>query len=283
MVASELKRQLQADGHEITSLVRRATTSPTEVRWDPSIGQIPEDSIEAADAVINLSGASLGKLPWPPGYKKTILQSRLQTAGTLASAINAAANPPKTFLSASAVGYYGDRPGETLTEESTRGEGFLPHVVDEWETASRVAAKATRVVTLRTGMVIGSGGSAAPIVALSKVGLGSRLGNGRADWAWISLHDEASAIRHLLASKLSGPVNLTGPTVATSDDVTRYIANKLGRSYLLRIPRWVITAALQDAGNALLFTSQNVRPDRLLGDGFQFRDTTVREAVDAFL
>jgi uncharacterized protein len=283
MVGSELTRQLEADGHEIVRLVRRAPSSPSEVQWDPAAGSVPQTVIDSADAVISLSGASLGKLPWLPGYKKKILQSRLQTTSTLASAISASATPPKVFLSASAVGFYGDRPGELLTEASPRGVGFLSDVVEQWESASRVTNPTTRVVTLRTGVVLGNGGSAAPIVALSKVGLGSRLGNGRADWPWIGIHDEAAAIRHLLTSTLSGPVNLTGPTVATSDDITRYVAKKLHRPYLFRIPRWVILTALQEAGSVLLLTSQNVSSQRLVADGFVFRDSTVQQAIDSFL
>jgi uncharacterized protein len=283
MVGSELKRQLEEDGHEIVSLVRRASTAANEVSWDPSAGNVSPSAIESADAVINLSGASLGKLPWLPGYKKKILQSRLQTTTSLAAAISTAASPPTVFLSASAVGFYGDRPDEVLTETSARGVGFLSDLVEQWESAARVSNASTRVVTIRTGLVLGDGGSAAPIVALSRIGLGSRLGNGRADWPWISIHDEAAAIRHLLASTLSGPVNLTGPTPATSDDITRYIAKKLHRPYVFRIPRWVILAALQQAGNDLLLMSQNVSPERLVADGFVFRDGTMQQAIDAFL
>jgi uncharacterized protein len=283
MVGSELTRQLRLDGHEIVSLVRRPPSSPTDVTWDPAAGSVPQSAIESADAVINLSGASLGKLPWLPGYKKTILQSRLHTTSTLAAAISSATSPPRVFLSASAVGFYGDRPGDVLTEDSAGGEDFLSDVVEQWESAARVTNSATRVVNLRTGIVLGTGGSARPIVALSKAGLGSRLGDGRAAWPWISIYDEAAAIRHLLTSTLSGPVNLTGPTPATSDDVTRYIAEKLHRPYVLRVPRWVILTALQEAGSALLLRSQNVSSARLVADGFSFRDSTVRQAIDAFL
>ena len=283
MVGSELTRQLRLGDHEIVSLVRRPTSSANEVTWDPAAGSVPQSAIESADAVINLSGASLGKLPWLPGYKKTILQSRLQTTSTLAAAINSATSPPRVFLSASAVGFYGDRPGDVLTEASAGGEDFLSDVVEQWESAARVTNAATRVVKLRTGLVLGNGGSARPIVALSKAGLGSRLGNGRSAWPWISIYDEAAAIRHLLTSTLSGPVNLTGPTPATSDDITRYIAEKLHRPYVLRVPRWVILAALQEAGSALLLRSQNVSSARLVADGFSFRDSTAQQAIDEFL
>jgi uncharacterized protein len=283
MVGSELTRQLGLDGHEIVSLVRRPPSSPAEVTWNPAAGSVPQSAIESTDVVINLSGASLGKLPWLPGYKKTILQSRLQTTSTLAAAISSAKSPPRVFLSASAVGFYGDRPGEVLTEESPRGTGFLSDVVEQWESAAEVMNAATRVVTLRTGVVLGKGGSAGPIVALSKAGLGSRLGDGQALWPWISLYDEAAAIRHLLTSTLCGPVNLTGPTAASSDDITRYVAKKLRRPYLLRVPHWLILAALQEAGSALLLSSANVSSERLVADGFGFRDSTMAQAIDAFL
>jgi uncharacterized protein len=283
MIGSELSRQLRLDGHDIVSLVRRAPTSAAEIAWNPAAGAVPQSAIESADALINLSGASLGKLPWLPGYKKEILRSRLQTAGTLASAIGSAKSPPRVFLNASAVGFYGDRPGEVLTETAPRGVGFLSDVVEQWEAAAQVTTAPTRVVTLRTGLVLGAGGSVGPIVTLSKAGFGSRLGNGRAIWPWISLYDEAAAIRHLIASTLSGPVNLTGPSSATSDDITRYVAGKLHRPYRLRVPRWVILAALQDAGTALLLSSQNVSSARLVADGFRFRDVTMQQAIDAFL
>jgi uncharacterized protein len=283
MVGSELVRQLAAENHEVTALVRRRASSAREVTWDPSAGRVPQSAVEAADAVINLSGASLGKLPWLPGYKKEIRQSRLETTRTLAAAIDGAASPPAVFLSASAVGFYGDRPGETLTEASAKGTGFLADVVEEWELAARLTNGATRLVSLRTGLVLGSGGSLAPVVTLSRMGLGTRLGNGRADWPWIGLYDEAAAIRHLLTSSLAGPVNLTGPTNATSGDITRFVAEKLHRPYFLRVPRWVVLSALQEAGSVLLFASQNVSSARLQADGFTFRDSTIEQAIDAFL
>jgi uncharacterized protein (TIGR01777 family) len=283
MVGSELVRQLASENHEVTALVRRPASSSQEVTWDPSAGSIPQSAVEGADAVINLSGASLGQLPWLPGYKKTIRQSRLDTTRTLAAAIHSAASPPAVFLSASAVGIYGDRPGETLTETSTEGVGFLADVVEEWELAARLTNGSTRLVSLRTGLVLGAGGSLAPIVALSRMGLGTRLGDGRAHWPWIGLYDEAAAIRHLLTSSLDGPVNLTGPTRATSGDITRFVAEKLHRPYFLRVPRWVILAALQEAGSVLLFASQDVSSALLQNDGFEFRDSTIEQAINAFL
>lgn len=282
-IGQELIRQLQDDGHEVFTLVRREPTNANEINWAPSAHMLDSSVMDEVNAVINLSGASIGRLPWTKGYKKQILDSRVQATRTLVEAMARATKPPAVFLSGSAVGIYGDRPGERLTEESTRGAGFLGDVVEGWEQAAQLRPAKTRLVTLRTGIVIGNGGSLAPVVALTRLGLGTRLGTGGDIWPWISLYDEAAAIRHLLTSKLSGPVNLVGPTPATSDRITRFVAKKLHRWYLLVAPTPAINLLLGDAGPALLLSSQQISPTRLLADGFRFRDTTVEQAIDAFL
>jgi uncharacterized protein (TIGR01777 family) len=280
-IGSELVRQLREDKHDVTVLVRRKPANDNEVNWAPDAGIIDSGIMEKTDAVINLSGASLGRLPWTAGYRRTILRSRLGATRTLADAMARSTKKPTTFLSGSAVGLYGDRPGERLTEDAPRGPGFLGDVVEQWEKAAQLAPLGVRVVTLRTGLVIGAGGSLTPLRALTTIGLGSRLATGGDIWPWISLYDEAAAIRHLLVSKLSGPVNLAGPTQATSDRITRYLAARMHRPYLLTVPQFAITALLQSAGPELLLSSQHVLPDRLLADGFRFRDTTVEQAIDA--
>jgi len=239
--------------------------------------------METVDAVINLSGASTGHLPWTAAYKKEILDSRVSATSTLASAISAAQHPPTVFLSGSAVGYYGDRPGETLTEQSTKGTGFFPGVVSAWEAAATHVPKGTRVVTFRTGVVVGRGGAFTPLLPLTRVGLGSRFGSGSQNWPWISLRDEAAAIRHLLTSKISGPVNLAGPNPASAGQVTAYLASRMRRPYLFRIPAGVIRGLLGDAGTELLLTDERVSPELLTGDGFTFEHETVESAIDAML
>jgi uncharacterized protein (TIGR01777 family) len=194
-----------------------------------------------------------------------------------------AKTPPRVFLSGSAVGIYGDRPGERLLESSPRGTGFLSDVVEAWEGAAALSPAKTRTVTLRTGLVLGNGGSLKPIMALTRVGLGSKLGTGGDVWPWISLYDEVAAIRHLLRSSLSGPVNLVGPTVATSDRITEYVAERMHRWYAFSVPEWAIGIGLRDAGHELLLSSQRVLPERLLADGFVFRDQRVEQALDAAL
>jgi uncharacterized protein (TIGR01777 family) len=281
-IGTELVRQLREDGHTVRILVRRKPRADDEVNWAPSARMIDSGVIETTDAVVNLSGAPLAHLPWTRSYKREILQSRRAATQTLTDAMNRAAKKPGVLLNASAVGFYGDRPGERLTEESPRGAGFLGDVVEQWERATQLAPAGTRVVTLRTGVVLGAGGgSLAPLMALTRVGLGSRLATGGDIWPWISLHDEAAAIRHLLNSELSGPVNLVGPTAATSDRITRHLAERMHRWYGLVVPQFALDLALQSAAPELLLSSQHVLPQRLLDDGFVFRDATAEQAIDA--
>lgn len=282
-IGTELVRQLGDDGHTVLSLVRRRPVTENEINWAPSAGMLDAGLIDSVDAVINLSGASLGRLPWTSAYKKEILSSRVSSTKALAEAMSRAAKPPSIFLSGSAVGIYGDRPGERLTEDSVRGTGFLADVVEAWENVAQIRPAKTRLVTFRTGLVLGNGGSLAPVMALTKLGLGSRFASGGDIWPWISLYDEAAAIRHLLTSTISGPVNLVGPTAATSDRITKHVASRLHRWYPLAAPEWAIKLGLGDAGPALLLSSQNVISDKLTDDGFVFRHTTAEAAIDAFI
>ena len=164
LIGTELVRQLRDDGHEVQKLVRRRPTAADEHNWAPSAGMLDANLIDSVDAVINLSGASLSRIPWTPGYKKKILDSRLQTTHTLVEAMGRAARPPKVFLSASAVGIYGDRPAERLVDGADRGTGFLADIVEAWEQAARIGPAKTRIVNIRTGMVVGTGGPLAPLL-----------------------------------------------------------------------------------------------------------------------
>ena len=283
LIGTELCRQLREDGHEVHSLVRRQPSDAHEYNWAPTARILDSSLIDSADAVINLSGAPLGRLPWTPGYKKELLHSRVQSTRALTEAMNMAARPPEVFLNASAVGFYGDRPGERLTEQSGKGSGFLSDLVDSWEQAAQIRPAKTRLVTFRTGIVIGRSGAMAPLMALTRLGLGARLATGGDVWPWISLYDEAAAIRHLLTSTLSGAVNLAGPTPATSDRITRYLAKRMHRWYDLAVPEWAIRLAMQEAGPDLLLSSQKVLPLKLQEDGFVFHDKTVEQAIDAML
>ena len=280
LIGTELTAQLRADGHEVLKLVRRRPSADDEVNWAPSARTMDFHVLGEVDAVVNLAGASVGRIPWTPGYKKTLLDSRVQPTQTLAEGMNQVANPPAVLLSGSAVGFYGDRPGQRLTEASDAGEGFFPDLVTAWEKAAALAPKKTRVVNLRSAVVVARGGGLAPVRTLTALGLGARFATGGQYWPWISLHDEAAAIRHLLTSKLSGPVNLAGPTPATSDRITHAYARRMHRPYLLRVPEFAVKL-LGEAGERLLLDSAKVYPTRLESDGFEWRHPRVEQAIDA--
>jgi uncharacterized protein (TIGR01777 family) len=273
-IGTELVSQLEAEGYEVLL--------ENEFRWDPRAGTIDERAIELADAVINLAGASTGKLPWTPGYKREILRSRVDGTRTIVEAIRHATNAPAVFLSGSAVGYFGSRPGEVLTDESAKGTGFLSDVVDAWEKAARLTPSPTRLVMFRTGIVVGEGGAFTPLNLLTRFGLGSRLGSGDQYWPWISLRDEAAAIIHLLRSDFSGVVSLVGPTPATARTVTQTLAHSMHKPHWLAVPSFALRM-LGDAGKDLILVDENVHPSTLLGTGFSFTHSTIEQAIEEFV
>lgn len=279
LIGSELRRQLVDAGHEVLRLVRHEPEEADDFHWSPETRMIDVALMDRADAVVNLSGASLNRLPWTAAHKRRIRSSRLDATTTLTDAMRQAANPPAVFVSASAVGFYGDQPGKTLTEESAKGTGFLSDVVEAWEAAAHLAPERTRVVTARTGVVIGPGGAMAPLLPMARLGLLGPIAGGGQNWPWVSLRDEAAALVHLLTSELTGPVNLVGPTPATAGTVLRALAAAVHRPYRLPLPEFAVKAALGEAGRELLLASQRVVPKRLLADGFAFRDETVAEAM----
>ena len=280
LIGTELTRQLETAGHTVLRLVRRPPRSRAEVRWDPATLTLDPAVFTGVDAVINLSGASIGRLPWTKSYRRQIMESRVQAARTLTDARRRAGTPPRVLLNASAVGIYGNRPGEELTEESAPGSDFLATVVTTWEAEAQLAPAGTRVVLLRTGLVLAKGGALKPLMPIVRLGLAGPLGRGSQVWPWVSLHDEAAAIVHLLtASELSGPVNLTGPTPATANEVIRAVATALRRPFFLPVPEKVLTLALQDAARQLLLADQRVSSAKLQADGFRFTHQTAAEAV----
>lgn len=280
LIGRELVRQLRADDVETVRLVRREPRAPDEVRWDART--LDPAVVDGADAVVTLSGATVGRIPWTPAYRRVLLSSRVQPTVAVAEAIVAAERPPRVFASGSAVGFYGNRPGETLTEESGRGSGFFPDLVEAWEAAAAIAAGSTRLVVARSAVVVAKDGGLAPIRLLTRFGLGAGFGRGGQYWPWISLHDEAAALRHLMASKLSGAVNVTGPTPATSDEITEAYAKVMHRPHLLRVPSFAVKA-LGEAGSRLLLDDARVVPARLQADGFAWKHPTITDAVRALV
>lgn len=283
LIGTELRRQLDAAGHTVVRLVRRETRETGEHRWDPTTLSIHDQLMSQVDAVVNLSGASLARLPWTQSYRKTIVASRVQATRTLTDAMKRVGTRPAVLINASAVGFYGDRPGEVLTESSPVGNGFLAQVVAAWEREAELAPSPVRVVRVRTGLVLARGGALGPLLPVTRLGLAGPLGRGTQHWPWISLHDEAAAIVHLLTSTLSGPVNLVGPTPAPANEVLKGLADALHRPFALPVPRQLLTLALQDAGRDLLLADQRVSAALLQDDGFEFRHRTPAAAIDWML
>lgn len=282
-IGTALVERLLADGHEVVRLVRRRAQGPDEASWSPTAGIIEFTVMDRVDAVVNLSGASLARLPWTRSYRGEILDSRVAATRTVTDAMRKARNPPAVLLNASAVGYYGDRPGELLSEHSSAGAGFLSDVVLKWESAAFLAPEATRTVVFRTGIVVGHGGAMQRVGTLTRLGVSSRLGTGGQHWPWISLDDEVGAIAHLLESRLAGPVNLAGPTPATADRIMTAMAERMRRPHAFTVPERMLEIALGRAADELLLSSQKVRPQRLIDDGYRFRHATAEAALDAML
>ncbi|MCS0500055.1 TIGR01777 family oxidoreductase [Protaetiibacter mangrovi] len=284
MIGRALVARLRERGDRVVVLVRRTPEGADEIRWDPARGHLDPAALADADAVVNLSGASLSKLPWTRRWRGEILSSRVQATTALVGALHAraaAGSPVPVFVSGSAVGVYGDRPDEELTEASAPGGGFLAEVVRTWEATALGAPDGTRVALARTGLVVGPDGATAPLRALARFGLAGPLGSGRQHWPWISLDDEADALVHLLDADIRGAVNLVGPQSATAADVIRAVAADAGRPYWLPAPSVAIATLLGDAGRELLLSDQLVRPTVLADTGFAFRHPSVEQAVAA--
>lgn len=224
LIATELAKQLKALGHTPISLVRRQPVGPDEVFIDAQTGQFDQSVMNTIDAVVNLAGATTGKIPWTKKYMREIVDSRLKTTRLLVQAINQASNPPKVMISGSASGIYGDRGDEWLDEESGKGTGFLSDLAFQWEREALNAK--TRVVLIRTTMVMSKKlGALGKLLPLIKLGVGGPLGSGKQWWAWISLEDQARAIIHLIENQTAqGAFNITAPEPATCEQIIQHLA-----------------------------------------------------------
>ncbi len=283
-LGNALVRDLRAHGHQVSTLVRRSPGSEAELEWHPDRGELDPGALAGADAVISLSGAGIGDKRWTPAYKRLLVDSRVQPTSTLAAALAAlpADVRPRSFLSASAVGYYGDRGDEELTESAAVGTGFLADLVHRWESATRLASDAgVRVATLRTGLVLSaSGGLLKRLIPVFKIGAGGKLGSGRQYQAWISLADEISAIRHvLLAEQLYGPVNLVGPAPARNAEFSAELGRVLHRPAIFPTPAVALRLALGEFADEGVLASQRVLPQKLAGTGYQFEHGDLRSAL----
>jgi uncharacterized protein (TIGR01777 family) len=238
-IASGLIPRLRADGHRVLRLVRSAPEGSDDVRWDPDAATIDARALEGVDAVVHLAGAGIGDKRWTPSRKELILESRTRATGLLARTLAELTRPPQVLLSGSAVGYYGNRGAEELTEESAPGDDFPARVCQAWEEATAPAAHAgIRVVHLRTGIVLAvQGGTLRRMLLPFKLGIGGRIGSGEQYLSWITLDDHVAAMQHLLtAPDVAGAVNLTAPRPVTNAEFTKALGEALHRPTVLPTP-----------------------------------------------
>lgn len=284
LIGTALAASLESDGHRVVRLVRREPRSPDEIKWRPGQEPLNPGVLRGASTVVNLNGESIGRLPWTKNYRRVLLESRLDPTRTLANALRRLGDEAPLFVSASAVGFYGDRPGELLTEKSDAGDTFLAQLCVRWEAEALKAGRTANVALIRTAPILHPDATLKPLIALTKLGLGGPLGSGNQVWPWISLDDEVRAIRHIIDKRLTGPINLTGPRVATMNDIGRELAKKLHRPYLLPVPSWALRAVVgADVAESLLLTNADVRPSALEQNGFEFRHPTVEAAITSAL
>lgn len=271
-VGSALSAALRAEGAEVLPLVRRPGV-PGEIGWDPLTARIDRAALEGVDAVVHLAGESIAGV-WTDRKKERIATSRLAGTRTLAHALTQLEKPPRVLLSASALGYYGNRAEEVLDEQSAAGTDFLATLTAQWEQESVVAAQAgIRVVHLRFGLVLDPGGGALKTMLLPfRLGLGARLGAGSQWMSWISRRDAVRAVRFLMTREISGPVNVVAPDPVRNREFTRMLSAALGRPAPWVIPEPILRHLTLGMAEALLLTSQRVQPRLLLEHAFDFVD-----------
>lgn len=285
LIGTALARSLEHDGNEVVPVVRR-DPAPGEVRWDPAGGEIDVAGLEGLDAVVHLAGAGIAERRWTDERKRELLESRTKGTSLLCEALASLDHRPDVLVGGSAIGFYGNRPGEVLTEQDEAGGGFLAEVVVAWETSYAMAEQAgIRVAKARTGIVLAEdGGALKPQLPLFKLGLGGRVGPGDQVQSWITLEDEVRALRHLIDHDVAGPVNLTAPEPVTNQEMAKALGRALHRPAILPTPTFgpKLLFGSQLVEELLLF-SQDVRPEVLQATGFEHHHTRIDDALAAVL
>jgi hypothetical protein len=281
-VGRALSARLSKDGHRVLRLVRRMPSGPGEVDWDPLAGRIDPAALAGVDVVVHLAGENIGAGRWTEASKTAIRDSRILGTRTLVAGLKQMEHPPKVLVSASAVGFYGNRGEEELKEGMFGGGSFLADLVTAWEKEALVAqTPATRVVCTRFGVILGRGGGAlAKMLPIFKLGLGGKLGSGRQWMAWVSLTDAIGAILFAIESgRLLGPVNVVGPQPATNLEFTKALGRALHRPTLAAVPEFALRAAFGEMAEEMLLASLKVIPAVLLKQGYVFKHPTVEQAL----
>lgn len=282
LVGTALIKSLEAEGHEVSRLVRYAPHSKTEVEWSPDRYSIALARIEGFDAVVNLAGESIAEGHWTDDKKRRIRESRVKGTKLLGDALANLTVPPKTFICASAIGYYGNRGDEILTEASAPGDDFLAEVCVEWEQATALATeKGIRVVNTRFGVILDTnGGALKKMLPPFRLGLGGKIGSGKQWMSWIALDDVVGALNFALTNEsLRGPINFVAPNPVRNAEFTKTLGKVLSRPTLFPIPAFGIKLLFGEMGEALLLGGQRVAPERLMATGYTFQHSQIEAAL----
>ena len=278
LIGTALVGHLKSEGHTVQRFVRRAVVASDEIQWDSKTGYVDLDALRGVDAVIHLAGAGVGDKRWSKRYKSEILNSRLLGTTAIANAVNEV--KPQVFISASAIGWYGESGSRAVVETDRVGEDFLAAVCREWEAAADLV-KDVRTVKIRTGLVLDpTGGALGRMLPLFRLGLGGKLGNGKQFWSWITLHDHLRAIEFLLDHPISGPVNLTSPNPVTNQEFTSALARAMHRPALFPAPAFALKLALGGFSSEIL-GSKKVMPHVLSEAGFTWDYPHITSALAA--
>lgn len=283
LIGSAVVPALEADGYDVTRLVRRSAGSANELPWDP-MHEISPALVSGFDAVVHLSGENVAGR-WTAAKKRRIRESRVVSTRNLAWAIAKAERPPRTFICASAIGYYGNRGDDILTEDSAPGVGFLPDVCREWEAAAHIGIAGVRLVNLRFGIVLSKhGGALKEMLRPFRLGLGGKIGSGRQWWSWIHIDDAVSAVMHTIqAEGLRDAVNMVAPNPVTNAEFTRELASVAKRPAVFAVPAFAAKLAFGEFAKEGMLSSARVVPKKLGENGLQFRYTELRPALQELL
>jgi uncharacterized protein (TIGR01777 family) len=299
LTGTALTRAFREEGHTVSHFVRprgatslgsatspRRAIAPGDVAWDPTRANVDVAAMEGADAVIHLSGASIGEGRWTSARKDVLRSSRVDSTRLLVDALGKLRRKPRVFMCASAIGFYGNRGDEILTEASERGTGFLALLARDWEAeAMRAEASGIRTVLMRFGVILSAEGGALPrMIVPFKLGVGGRLGSGRQWMSWIALEDAVGIIRAMILDEgFRGAVNVVAPEPARNAEFTRVLARVLHRAAIFPAPAFALRMALGEMADSLLLVSQRVLPERLAAAGYAFRYAELESALRAIL